>query len=226
MTAMLRRLYLATWGRLAAWGYDWFMSASEKAGLRDKRRALLSEATGDALEIGAGTGLNLDLWPGSVRQLVLTEPDSHMAAQLRKRVARSSREVEVLEAAGERLPFEDASFDTVALTLVLCTAPDPAAVLREVQRILRPGGRFLFLEHVRSDDPRVAHWQDRLHGPWYAFGCGCNCNRPTLETIRSSPLEVERVEEGEMPKAPPIVRPLIWGLARAPATGGRPAIPS
>ena len=217
MRSMLSRLYRAAWGRVAAWGYDWFMSASEKAGLRDKRRALLSDATGDALEIGAGTGLNLDLWPGSVRRLVLTEPDPHMAAQLRKRVADSSRKVEIVEAPGERLPFEDASFDTVALTLVLCTAPEPAAVLREVRRVLRPGGGFLFLEHVRSDDPGLARWQDRLHGPWCAFGCGCNCNRPTLDTIRSSSLEVERVDEGELPKAPPIVRPLISGLARAPA---------
>lgn len=223
---MLRRVYRATWGRLAAWGYDWFLSASEKAGLRDKRRALLREASGDALEIGAGTGLNLDLWPGSVSRLVLTEPDPHMAVQLRKRVGHSSRQVEFAQAPGEQLPFEDASFDTVAMTLVLCTAPDPAAVLREIGRVLRPGGRFLFLEHVRSGDPNVARWQDRLHGVWYAFGYGCNCNRATLSTIESSPLEVERVEEGEMPKAPPIVRPLIWGLARAPATGGRPAIPS
>ena len=216
---MLHRLYRATWGRLAAWGYDWFMSASEQAGLRERRRALLSAAEGDSLEIGAGTGLNLDLWPHSVSRLVLSEPDPHMSRQLRKRVARSPRPAEVVQVPGERLPFDDASFDTVALTLVLCTAPDPAAVLREARRVLRPGGRFLFLEHVRSEDPKVARWQDRLHGLWYFFGDGCNCNRPTLRTIEASPLDVERVERGELPKAPPIVRPLIWGVAtRTPGT--------
>jgi SAM-dependent methyltransferase len=138
-----------------------------------------------------------------------------MAAQLRKRAAHAGRAAEVVEAPGERLPFDDSSFDFVALTLVLCTAPDPPAVLGEIQRVLKPGGRLLFLEHVRADDPKLARWQDRLHGPWYAFGYGCNCNRDTLATIEASPLEVERVERGELPKAPPIVRPLISGVARA-----------
>jgi ubiquinone/menaquinone biosynthesis C-methylase UbiE len=82
-----------------------------------------------------------------------------MAAQLRKRVARSRRPAQVVEAPGEQLPLEDSSFDTVAMTLVLCTAPDPGAVLREVKRVLRPGGRLLFLEHVRAEDPELARWQ-------------------------------------------------------------------
>ena len=212
---MLRRLYQGTWGRVVAWAYDWFLSASEKAGLRDRRRQVLREASGRCLEIGAGTGLNLELWPEAIASLVLTEPDAHMASQLRKRVTRSSRPAQVVEAPGERLPFDDSSFDTVALTLVLCTAPDPGAVLREVARVLRPGGALLFLEHVRAQDPKLARWQDRLHGPWYVFGYGCNCNRATLATIEASPLKVEHVENGEMPQAPPIVRPLIWGTARA-----------
>lgn len=211
---MLRKLYEGTWGRVVAWAYDWFMSSSEKAGLREKRRDLFREASGRCLEIGAGTGLNLELWPQAVESLVLTEPDPHMTAQLRKRVASSRRVADVVEAPGERLPFEDSSFDSVALTLVLCTAPDPAAVLSEVARVLRPGGRLLFLEHVRADDPQLARWQDRLHGPWYVFGYGCNCNRSTLATIEASALTTELVQRGEMPKAPPIVRPIIWGTAR------------
>jgi SAM-dependent methyltransferase len=212
---MLARLYQGTWGRIVAWAYDWFMSSSERAGLRDRRRELLRHAGGRCLEIGAGTGLNLEHWPDSIESLVLSEPDPHMGAQLRKRAARSERQVQVVEAPGERLPFEDSSFDSVALTLVLCTAPDPSAVLREVGRVLKPGGRLLFLEHVRAEDPKLARWQDRLHGLWYAFGYGCNCNRATLSTIEKSPLAVERVERGQIPKAPPIVRPMIWGLARA-----------
>jgi ubiquinone/menaquinone biosynthesis C-methylase UbiE len=211
---MLRKLYEGTWGRVVAWAYDWFMSSSEKAGLREKRRDMLREASGRCLEIGAGTGLNLELWPQAVEGLVLTEPDPHMVAQLRKRFASSRRVADVVEAPGERLPFEDSSFDSVALTLVLCTAPNPAAVLSEVARVLRPGGRLLFLEHVRADDPQLARWQDRLHGPWYVFGYGCNCNRATLATIEASALTTELVQRGEMPKAPPIVRPMIWGTAR------------
>jgi len=213
---MHRRLYEATWGRLVASAYDWFMSSSEEAGLRDRRRGVLRPASGRCLEIGAGTGLNLDLWPESVESLVLTEPDRHMAGQLRKRVASAGHPAEIVEAPGERLPFDDSTFDFVAQTLVLCTAPDPAAVLRETRRVLKPSGRLLFLEHVRAEDPKLARWQDRLHGPWYAFGYGCNCNRDTLATIAASRLEVEHVERGSMPKAPPIVRPMIWGVAREP----------
>ena len=212
---MLRRLYDATWGRAFAWGYDWFLSQSEKAGLRDARRRLLSEARGRCVEIGAGTGLNHDLWPADVEELVLTEPDPRMAVQLRRKLSASGRSARVVEAPGERLPFDDDSFDTAALTLVLCTVPDPQAALREVDRVLKPGGRLLFLEHVRADDPKLARWQDRLHRPWYLFGNGCNCNRDTLALIDASPLEVERSERGEIPKAVPLVRPMLVGAARA-----------
>ena len=214
------RIYDATWGRVFARGYDWFLSRAEEAGLRDMRREVLSEATGRCLEIGAGTGLNLELWPEDLDRLVVTEPDPHMAKQLRKRVARSGRPVEVVEAPAERLPFEDDGFDTVALTLVLCTVPDPEAALREIDRVLAPGGRFLFLEHVRSPDPKLARWQDRLHGPWYLFGDGCHCNRDTLATIERSTLEVERADRGEIPKSAPITKPMLRGTARAVPTSG------
>ena len=204
------RIYEATWGRMFAFGYDRFLSATEKAGLRDMRRELLSQAAGRTLEVGAGTGLNADLYPDSVTELVLTEPDRFMVAKLRAKHPAA----EVTEAPAESLPFEDDSFDTVALTLVLCTVPDPPAALREIARVLKPGGRFLFLEHVRADDAKLARWQDRLHGPWYLFGDGCHCNRDTLGTIEASPLTVEHSETGSLPKAVPLVRPLLRGAAR------------
>jgi ubiquinone/menaquinone biosynthesis C-methylase UbiE len=212
---VLRRFYDATWGRMFAWGYDSFLKQTEDAGLRDMRHELLSEARGRCLEIGAGTGLNLDHWPDAVEELVLSEPDPHMAVRLRRKLAASGRDAEVVAAPGERLPFPDGSFDTVVLTLVLCTVPDPEATLREIARVLKPGGRFLFLEHVRAEEPGLARWQDRLHGPWYLFGDGCHCNRDTLGTIEASPLEVERSERGKMPKAVPLVRPMVRGSARA-----------
>lgn len=212
---MLRRIYDATWGRGFALGYDFFFARAERGGLRELRRQALSEATGRTLELGAGTGLNHDLYPDAVTELVLTEPFGPMAAQLRRKAARLERPVEVVEASAEALPFPDASFDTVALTLVLCTTPDPDRALAEVARVLRPSGRFLFLEHVRAEDPGLARWQDRLHGPWYAFGHGCHCNRDTLTAIERSPLHVERVERGRFPKMPPLVRPLLRGFATA-----------
>jgi ubiquinone/menaquinone biosynthesis C-methylase UbiE len=204
------RIYEATWGRLFAFGYDRFLSVTEEAGLRDMRRELLSESRGRTLEVGAGTGLNADLYPESVTELVLTEPDRFMVSKLRAKHP-SAR---VIEAPAEALPFDDDSFDTVTLTLVLCTVPDPPSALREISRVLGPGGRFLFLEHVRAQEPKLARWQDRLHRPWYLFGDGCHCNRDTLATIEASPLTVERSERGNLPKAVPIVRPLLRGAAR------------
>lgn len=216
---MLRKLYDATWGRLFAATYDWFLSSSEKAGLHDMRGELLADAGGRTLELGAGTGLNHDLYPEAVTELVLTEPFEPMARRLRERVGEQAgvRPTEIVEASGDALPFLDDSFDTAVVTLVLCTVPDPAATLAEVARVLKPGGRMLFLEHVRADDESLARWQDRLHGPWYAFGHGCNCNRDTLAAIERSPLSVEHAAGAEMPKAPPIVRPVIAGSARQAA---------
>jgi ubiquinone/menaquinone biosynthesis C-methylase UbiE len=202
------------WGPLFARGYDRFTKSTEEAGLRDKRRALLTRAQGRTLEIGAGTGVNLDLYPHSVTELVLTEPDEHMRRQLEKKLAALGRPAEVVDAGGESLPFADASFDSAVATLVFCTIPDPASALGEIARVLKPEGRLLFLEHVRADDPKAAHWQDRLERPWGWFGRGCHPNRNTLATIEASALEVANVESDRMPKAPPIVRPLVVGEAK------------
>ena len=202
------------WGPLFARGYDRLTKSTEEAGLSDKRRALLTRAQGRTLEIGAGTGVNLELYPHSVTELVLTEPDEHMRRQLEKKVAALGRPTEVVDAGGERLPFADASIDTAVATLVFCTIPDPAAAFGEIARVLRPEGRLLFLEHVRSNDPQAARWQDRLERPWGWFGRGCHPNRDTLATIEASGLEVAAVESDRMPKAPAIVQPLVVGEAK------------
>jgi SAM-dependent methyltransferase len=146
---------------------------------------------------------------------VLTEPDPHMTKRLRKRAEAAARPVEVVEAGGELLPFEDDSFDTAVATLVLCTAPDVPGTLREIARVLRPGGRFLFLEHVRSPDAKTAKWQDRLETPWTYLADGCHPNRDTLAAIRGSGMTVESTHDDKLPKAPPLVRPLLIGSARA-----------
>jgi ubiquinone/menaquinone biosynthesis C-methylase UbiE len=207
------RIYDATWGRGFSALYDRLFNAAEEAGLRDMRREVLAQARGRVLELGAGTGLNLELYPESVTDLTLTEPDPHMVRQLRKKVEDSPRAVEVVEAPAEKLPFEDNSFDTVAETLVFCTVPDQAAALREVQRVLKPDGQFLFLEHVRSPDPGLAKWQDRLEKPWRFIGDGCHCNRDTVAAIAASGLELGEVERPDFPKAPPITRPMAKGSA-------------
>ncbi len=208
------RVYDATWGRGFAALYDRGLKATEEAGLRQMRRELLSQASGRTVDLGAGTGVNLDLFPEAVSELVMVEPDPHMLKQLRAKAAGRGG-VEISGASAQELPFADDGFDTAVFTLVLCTVPDPAAALRETARVLKPGGKLLFIEHVRAEDAGLARWQDRLERPWRFLGDGCHCNRDTVATIEASPLKLERVERGQLPKAPPIVRPLVHGSALA-----------
>jgi ubiquinone/menaquinone biosynthesis C-methylase UbiE len=138
-----------------------------------------------------------------------------MLKRLERKVREHNSHATILRAPAEDLPFEDASFDTVVSTLVLCGVDDQARVVRELRRVLRPGGRLIFMEHVRSDDPRIAKKQDRMN-PVNRFVMCCECNRRTLDTIRSAGFEITELEQTELPKAPPFVRPLIVGTATAP----------
>ena len=179
---MIRRLFAAM--------YDTVSKGSEAAGMREERRQLLASADGATIEIGAGTGLNLEHYPDAVTRLVLAEPDRHMRRRLGKRVDGLDRKAEVVDASAERLPFPDATFDTAVVTLVLCSVPDQEAALAEIARVLKPNGRLLFIEHVRSDDPKVAKRQDRIR-PVYNL-VGCNPNRDTLAAIETSALRSSR----------------------------------
>jgi SAM-dependent methyltransferase len=207
------RIYDATWGRAFSALYDRGLKATEEAGLREMRRELLAGAGGRVLELGAGTGANVELYPDSVAELVLVEPDPHMTKRLRGRVADSGLGAEIVEAPAEHLPFGDASFDTAVSTLVLCTVPDPAAALAELARVVKPGGGLLFIEHVRAKDPGLARWQDRLERPWRFLADGCHCNRDTLAAIAAAGFEPAAVVHDRTPKAVPIVEPLIRGRA-------------
>jgi ubiquinone/menaquinone biosynthesis C-methylase UbiE len=206
---------MSLYGRIFASMYDRMLAGTEKAGLSDRRHELLAEASGKVLEIGAGTGINLQHYTDAVTELVLTEPEEPMAKRLESRAATSRLQVTVKRASAEALPFPDDSFDAVVCTLVLCTVDDPDRAVAEIQRVLRPGGRMLFLEHVRSDDPGLARWQDRLTPVWRRLGHGCNPNRPTPKIIRDAGFEAVEIESGELPKSPPIVRPLAVGRATA-----------
>ena len=208
--------------RLRAFGYDRMMASTEREGLAAIRRDVLARATGNVLEIGAGTGANLQHYPPSVTRVTLTEPDPSMLRRLAQTAEASERETVVLRAPAEDLPFEDATFDTVVSTLVLCGVEDQPRAVHQVERVLKPGGRFLFVEHLRSTDERCAHRQDRIN--WLnRFLVGCECNRPTLDTIERSGLRIDHITHGELPKSPEFVRPMIHGEAnRSLGVGSTP----
>jgi ubiquinone/menaquinone biosynthesis C-methylase UbiE len=196
------------WARVFAAAYDPFLSVAERRGLAALRAEVLAGARGRVVELGAGTGLNVRHYP-AVDELILTEPEPAMVRRLRRRAAGAR----VLQAPAERLPFEDASIDTVVSTLVLCTVPDLESALAEIRRVLVPGGRLLLLEHVRSDSARLARWQDRLHDPWRAFAGGCHCNRATLAAVSASGFDVDVRRREDWRWMPAIVRPIVSGIA-------------
>lgn len=208
---------MSVWGRIFAAIYDRLVAATEEAGLRAHRAALIGEASGDVLEIGGGTGANLPFYGDGVRTLTVTEPEKPMARRLERRIRELTPDATLLREPAEVLPFEDASFDVAVSTLVLCTVDDQPRALRELRRVLRPGGRLLFIEHVRSDDPRLARWQDRMLPANIRVGHGCHCNRPTLDGIRAAGFEVSRLERDTLKHVPPFVRPLIVGVAKPAA---------
>ena len=196
------------------------MAKVEKAGMRAHRQALLAEASGRVLEIGAGTGGNLAFYGPGVESLTVTEPDPAMLRRLERKVREKAPTTIVLRAPAEDLPFEDETFDVVVSTLVLCGVDDQPRALREARRVLHPGGKLLFIEHVRADDARLAHRQDRMNG-LNRFMVGCECNRPTLGSIQAAEFDIAHVEHIIAKKVPKFVSPVIVGCATAPE-GRRP----
>jgi SAM-dependent methyltransferase len=208
------------WARAFAALYEPFLWVGEKAGLRTHRQELLERSAGCKIEIGAGTGLNLAHYPHDLDGLVLVEPDAAMRRRLAERLARGCLRARLVDAPAEQLPFPDGSIDTVVSTFVLCTVDAPDLALQEIARVLKPDGQLLFIEHVRSDSPRLAHWQDRLANSWQRFARGCRCNRATSELMLAFGFELEALGDASWRAMPPIVRPLIIGRARKTAATG------
>ncbi len=208
---------MGLWARAFAAVYDRAMANVENATLAAHRERLLAGVAGRVLELGAGSGANLPFYRDAVTELVLVEPEPAMARRLAPRLRGDRLPAQWVCAAAERLPLETGRFDAVVCTLVLCTVRDPARALAEVHRVLRPGGRIAFMEHVRSDDPGLARRQDLLRRPWSWVGCGCQCNRPTLELVAAAGFTLGEVVHDRQRHVPEIVKPLVVGTAtRAP----------
>lgn len=202
--------------------YDRVMANIEEGGARQWRADLVADLTGEVLEIGAGTGANVDHYPESVARLVLTEPDKHMRIQLQERVAevRSAgigpAEIDVVDAGAGQLPYPDGSFDAVVSTLVLCTVPDQVAALNEIERVLRPGGQLVFLEHVAATHkPSRLRWQRRIEPVWKRVAGGCHLTRTTGEAIGER-FDTPDVTPESLRKASPLMRFTVRGHAVKP----------
>ena len=195
----------------AAW-YDLLNSGVEGRVVPYRKRTA-GYAWGDVLEIGGGTGANLPYYPHDAK-LTFLEPDTHMIRRLSGHVRRQSREAAIVQQVGERLPFADASFDSVVTTLVLCMVRDPDAVVCEVRRVLRPGGAFFFYEHVVSPRSRGRWWQDRLNPLWKFATTGCNLNRDLTGSIEGAGFSDIEVEAFDLSVRLPVTIPNIVGVAR------------
>jgi ubiquinone/menaquinone biosynthesis C-methylase UbiE len=211
------RLYVATWGRVFASLYDRFLGKAEAGKLGRLRSDLIAPLRGDIVDVGAGTGINLVYYDHGVEP-VMVEPDRFMASQLLARANKLERSVDVRFAPGEALPLADESVDVVVCTLVLCTAPRPDEVVAEAFRVLRPGGSLVFLEHVRSNDEKVAKFQDRFRRPWSVLGCGCQANRTTELLFEPAGFTITSLDRHHLKGCGPMLSDVIAGSARKPVT--------
>lgn len=193
------------------WVLDLAMSSPM---LRVPRDRTLAPARGRILEIGFGTGRNLTHYPPTVKRIEAIDPDADLDRLSLPRIAHAAIAVDFHHLDAEHLPFEDAGFDTVVSTFTLCSIPDVVHALREIRRVLKPGGQFLFLEHGRSPDARVARWQDRLNRTWMPLAGGCHLNRPMRELISGAGLEIGPAQDYYLKRAPKFVGFLTEGMAR------------
>lgn len=180
---------------------------------RPYRERVIGGAQGRVLEIGAGSGLNLPLYKGGVREVLALEPDPKLTQMARNNAREASRPVTFLAASAQQIPLDDQSVDTVVTTWTLCTIPDAIQALREMRRVLKPGGHLLFVEHGLAPEPGVQKWQNRLTPVWKRIGGGCHLNRPIRTLIESGGFQIDKMNTGYA-RGPKIMAFLYEGSAR------------
>jgi ubiquinone/menaquinone biosynthesis C-methylase UbiE len=181
--------------------------------LEELRTPTLAPARGEVLEIGFGTGLNLPHYPKDVARLVTADPMDALPDRVRARIDAAPFPVEIHHlAADHRLPFDAGRFDCVAMTWTLCTITDPLAALAEMRRVLQPGGRLLFIEHGRSDDPQVARWQDRWNPIQNVLACGCNVNRKMDALVEQGGFRLGSLERFQAERMPRLFGEMYRGV--------------
>jgi len=182
--------------------------------IEHQRRLVVPRAFGRVLEIGFGSGLNLPHYDrSSVKQVWALEPSAPMRALAAPGIAASGLDVRLLDMPGEELPLPDQSVDSIVVTYSLCTIADAMAALRQMRRVLRPGGSLLFCEHGAAPDARVRRWQDRLDGLWGRCAGGCHLNREVAAMITSAGFRMDWMESAYLPGTPRFAGFNTWGAA-------------
>jgi ubiquinone/menaquinone biosynthesis C-methylase UbiE len=201
---------------LTAYFYDRFMAKAEEACLKEWRHGLLKQVSGDVLEIGAGTGASINLYPQTITRLVLSEPDKHMRKRLEVNAVNSHvTNISITSATAEHIDADDESFDFVVASLVCCSLTNLEAGLLEIKRVLKPGGGLVFLEHVAAADGTGRRWwQNRINPLWRGLMGNCNLNRETEHAMLSAGFSIVQITRESMRKAMPLVRPTIRGVAK------------
>ena len=211
-TAVRHPLFARMYARMAP--------AFEAKGGGAHRDELLAGVGGRVVEVGAGTGLNFAHYPRSVREVVAVEPEPYLRAKAAQAAAAAEVPVRVVDGVADALPLEDAGCDAGVASLVLCSVTDQHAALRELFRVIRPGGELRFYEHVRAETPRLARFQKRVDVVWPHLGGGCHASRPTLDAIKAAGFRIEQARRFSFRPAVAAypVAPHVIGVARRPDT--------
>lgn len=190
------------------------LACGQKA-IEKRRRQVIPLAKGSVFELGCGGGLNQALYDrDKVTFFAGIDPHAKLLEGARLRAREQGWEHDIREGRGEDIPFADSSFDTVVCTYTLCSVDDPARVLDELRRILKPGGALLFLEHGRAPDPAVASWQERIEPFWTPLAGGCHLTRPVGASLRGAGFDVEPIGQAYLPGTPKVMGWMEWGVAR------------
>ena len=192
------------------------LACGQKA-IEKKRREVVPLAEGRVFELGCGGGLNQQLYDSSrVTSFSGIDPHEKLLEGARDRAKARGWEHDIRQGVGEAIPFADSSFDTAVCTYTLCSVQDPAQVLSELRRVLKPRGKLLFLEHGRAPDPNIVRWQERIEPIWKPLAGGCHLTRPIGASLRAAGFDVAPLGQDYLPHTPKILGWMEWGLARRP----------
>lgn len=190
-------------------------AACSQKPMRELRARYVTRACGDVLEIGIGSGLNLPHYGEHVTSVTGLDPHAELTAKARERASRLATPVSLLQVSGESIPADDARFDTLVCTWTLCSIPNVYAALREMRRVLRPGGKLYFIEHGRAPEARVEKWQQRLEPLWKKIGGGCHLTRKADELIQDAGFAIAEFDSGYQP-GPKFAAFMMHGVAERP----------